>query len=136
MKKILFILAVGFLFSVKADAQVFPLYGTTLDTLTNTDSTSYVVDARNSASIDVIGHLGLTRVSGTGTVTVRVYTQNFNKESARWTHIATTTVGTTATNSLINCLKGAYPGRYVRFTVSQTGTAVTLPRFAAITRLN
>ena len=104
MKKILFILAVGFLFSVKADAQVFPLYGTTLDTLTNTDSTSYVVDARNSASIDVIGHLGLTRVSGTGTVTVRVYTQNFNKESARWTHIATTTVGTTATNSLINCL--------------------------------
>lgn len=136
MKKILFILMVGFLFTAKADAQIFPLYGTTLDTLTNVDSVSYVVDARNSASIDVLGHLGLTRVSGTGTVTVRVYTQNFNKESARWTHIATTTVGTTATNSLVNCLKGAYPGRYVRFTVSQTGTAVTLPRFSAITRLN
>ena len=136
MKRILILMAFAVAFiSQKADAQVFPLYGTTVDTLTNVDSVAYVVDLRNANAISLVTQLGLTRVSGTGTVTVRAYTQNFNKESARWVHISTTSVGTTATNQMINVLDSANPGRYVKFWVSQTGTAVTLPRFAYATRL-
>ena len=136
MKKILLVFSFLTAFvSYKADAQIMPLYGTTVDTLTNTDSTSYVIDLRNANAISLVGQLLLVRTSGTGTITVRTYTQNFNRDATAWTHTATTTVGTTATTALINYLNSSNPCRYVRFVVSQTGTAVTRPRFAYTTRL-
>ena len=136
MKRILILMAFAMAFvSQKADAQVFPLYGTTVDTLTNVDSVAYVIDLRNANAISVVGELLLVRTSGTGTITVRTYTQNFNKEALAWVHTATSVVGTTATTALVNYLNSSNPGRYVRFVVSQTGTAVTRPRFAYATRL-
>lgn len=131
MKHLLIILAFLTIGITSTQAQVFPV--AVGDTLTNTDSTSYIIDMRNSQAVSLLTHLQLTRISGTGTVTVRLYTTNFNRTG--WIHTSTTSIGTSTTNALINYLNSANPGRYVRVTVSQTGTASTRPTLAYHTRI-
>ena len=131
MKNLILILCLTFGFMSQSNAQVFPV--AVGDTLTNADSTSYIIDLRNSNAVSLLTHLQLTRISGTGTITVRVYTTNFNRTS--WVHTSTTSVGTTATSALVNYLNSANPGRYVRINVVQSGTASTRPTLAYCTRL-
>ncbi len=98
MKKFIFILCLAIGFMTESKAQVFPV--AVGDTLTNADSTSYIIDLRNSNAISLLTQLQLTRISGTGTVTVRLYTTNFNRTN--WIHTSTTAVGTSATTAYYN----------------------------------
>lgn len=114
----------------EAQNYVYPLLAA--DTLSNADSTSYVFDMKSTADMKALVQVALTRVSGTGTVTARIYTTNFAKTS--YNHISTTAIGTTVTNTLIQIANTAALGRYIKVVVSQTGTAVTVPRLAYVIR--
>jgi len=134
MKKLLFlILILGAVQQMNAQNYVFPLLSG--DTLTNADSTSYVFDTRQTnADVKCLIQTVLDRKSGTGTIYLNVYTTNFAKDN--WAHIATDTVGTSKTNVLTKLDNNATFGRYIKVTVKQTGTAVTVPRLAYLLRLN
>jgi len=131
MKKILFVFSL-FLMPHFCDAQNYVYQLLAGDTLTNADSTSYVFDMKSTADMKALVQIALTRVSGTGTVTARIYTTNFAKTN--YNHISTTTIGTSTTNSLIQIANSATIGRYIKVVVSQTGTAVTVPRLAYVIR--
>lgn len=127
MKKILFILSLVCGFGLASQAQVFPL--SAQDSLINVDSVSYVIDARNAKPLDLLLTLALNRVSGTGTIKTNVYTTSFLKEN--YVHVYSDAVGTSATKKNYQVAYSSIPlHRYVKVTVSQTGTAKTVPRLA------
>lgn len=127
MKKILFVLSFVFGITLASQAQVFPL--TAQDSLINTDSVSYVIDMRDAKALDLLFTANLKRVSGTGTISVNVYTTSFQREN--YVHVYTDALGTSATNKNYKLTYSTNPmHRYVKVTINQTGTAKTVPRLA------
>lgn len=112
------------------------LWGTTSDTLTNADTLNFVYRYTGSKTADWVGKLYTDFVSGTAGGTLISYQSidGVNYESTGDTITLSGVTGDAMDSEEIVLDDNIYP--YIKFTMIQSGTAVTVPKFTIIVRDN
>lgn len=119
-----------------SDAQYVYIFGTSADTLTNTDADTSVIRVKGNYLQDFNIKAYVDHVSGTAGGTL-ILNQSMN--GVNWSVEAGDTItlssvtGDVMDSEVINKVKFLYP--YMRFIWTQSGTAVTVPRVYIYTKI-